>query len=95
MRPTDAYDHFETTFSYPIAHEDIVAATGDTTVQAPTGPSESIAEVLDRAAPQTFHSPRDLHETFLANLGEQYIGRKFYDDRGGPVEPADATTMTI
>ena len=93
MRPNDAYDRFATEFSYPITREEIIATAGDTTVQSPTGTSESIAEVLDRTGTRTFSSPRDLHETFLANLGEQYIGRKFYDDRGTPIGTGDAMTI--
>jgi hypothetical protein len=85
MRPNDAYDRFETEFSYPITREEIVDAIGDTTVQAPRGPSESVAEVLERTETPTFQSPQDLRETFFANLCDQYVGRKFYDDRGRTV----------
>lgn len=93
MRPNDAYAHFETEFSYPISRDKIIEAAGDTTVDAPGGPAESVADVLGRADIPTFHSPQDLHETFLANLSDRYVGRKFYDDRGRNFGPND--TMTI
>jgi hypothetical protein len=82
MRPTDTYDHFESTFEYPIDRDDVIDATGETYIPAPTGDSESIADVLGRSEQSTYDSPQALYETFLACLGEQYIGRKFYDDRG-------------
>ncbi|MDY6819897.1 MAG: hypothetical protein SVG88_14650 [Halobacteriales archaeon] len=81
MRPNDAYEHFETEFSYPITRTDVINATDDTTIHAPTGTSDSIGDVIARTETTTFRSPQELYETFLANLGEQYIGRKFYDDR--------------
>ncbi|MFB6299100.1 MAG: hypothetical protein ABEH65_02450 [Halobacteriales archaeon] len=81
MRPNDAYEHFETEFSYPITRTDVIAATDDTVIQAPTGTSDSLGDVIARTETTTFHSPQELYETFLAHLGEQYIGRKHYDDR--------------
>jgi len=82
MNPTETYDRFATKFSYPIDSEEIIAAAGDTDIESPTGTPDTIATVLDRTETRTFRSPRELHETILGNLGEQYIGRKKYDDRG-------------
>lgn len=93
MRPNDAYDRFESEFSYPIARDEIIDAIGDTTVQAPMGTPESVAEVLERTETPTFDSPQELRETFLANLCDQYVGRKFYDDRGRTVLSDGAATI--
>mgnify|MGYP000197526803 CR=1 FL=1 len=82
MKPTDTYDRFATKFSYPIDTDEIIEAAGDTDIQAPTGTPDTIANVLGRTDARTFESPRELHESILANLGEQYVGRKNYDDRG-------------
>jgi len=82
MKTTDTYDPFATTFEYPIGREEIIDTAGDTDIEAPTGAPDSVATVLGRAETRTFQSPRELHETILATLGEQYIGRKHYDDRG-------------
>jgi hypothetical protein len=86
MDPTDTYDGFATKFNYPVDREEIIEAAGDTDIRAPTGPSDSLATVLERTETRTFQSPRELHEAILANLGEQYIGRKHYDDRGTNVD---------
>lgn len=93
MRPIDAYDRFETEFSYPITRDEIISAIGDTTVQAPTGSAESVAEVLERSDTPTFRSSQELRETFYANLCDQYVGRKFYDDRGRTVVSDEAPTI--
>ncbi|MFB6219615.1 MAG: hypothetical protein ABEH77_10670 [Halobacteriaceae archaeon] len=89
MRPNDTYDHFEAEFSYPIDREDVIEAVGETALTPPRGAPESIGEVLGRAEATTFHCPRELFETLTAHLGEQYVGRKFYDDRGPNVGLAD------
>jgi hypothetical protein len=93
MHPNDAYDRFESEFDYPIDRERIIEAAGDTELQAPTGSPESVREVLQRADTRTFRTARELHETLLGHLGEQYIGRKFYDDRGTNVERTPSKTL--
>jgi len=93
MHPTDTYDSFATEFSYPIGREEIIESAGDAEITAPTGTSESVGDVLDRVETRTFRSARELHETILSNLGEQYIGRKFYDDRGTNVGASDSRTI--
>jgi len=89
MRPNDTYDHFASEFDYPIDRDDVIDATGETAIAAPTGDPESIADVLGRAEQSTYDSPQALYETFLACLGEQHIGRKFYDDRGANFDIGD------
>lgn len=82
MDPTDTYDAFATSFNYPIDRDEIIERAGDTDIEAPTGSPDSIATILERTDTRTFRSARELHEAILGNLGEQYIGRKGYDDRG-------------
>jgi hypothetical protein len=93
MQPNDAYDRFESEFDYPIDRERIIETAGDTEIRAPTGRSTSIGDILERADTRTFESPRELHETLLTHLGDQYIGRKFYDDRGTNVGRTTARTI--
>jgi hypothetical protein len=82
MNPSECYDAFAKNFNYPIDSDEIIESAGDTDIRAPTGSPDTIATVLERTETRTFRSPRELHEAILGNLGEQYIGRKGYDDRG-------------
>jgi len=93
MNTTDTYDPFATAFEYPIDRNEVIETAGDTDIEAPTGTPDSIATVLERTETRTFRSPRELHETILCNLGEQYIGRKNYDDRGTNFDPTTQETI--
>jgi hypothetical protein len=93
MNTTDTYDPFATAFEYPIDRDEVIETAGDTDIEAPTGTPDSIATVLERTETRTFRSPRELHETILCNLGEQYIGRKNYDDRGTNFDPTTQETI--
>ncbi len=93
MNTTDTYDPFATAFDYPIDRNEVIEAAGDTDIEAPTGAPDSVATVLERTETRTFRSPQELHETILCNLGEQYIGRKNYDDRGTNFDPNSEETI--
>ena len=82
MRPNDAYTEFERTYSYPVDRETIIETMGDRRIESPTGDGETVAETLERAGRAEFTSPGELRDAFLSCLPEQYIGRKYYDDRG-------------
>jgi hypothetical protein len=81
MRPTDAYETFET-YSYPITRETVIETMGETTVESPSGDTETVAETLERTDTEEFRSAQELNDVFLGNLSDEYIGRKYYDDRG-------------
>ncbi|MFB6173874.1 MAG: DUF5789 family protein [Halobacteriales archaeon] len=93
MRPNDAYDRFASTFEYPVSHEEIIEAVGETAVRSPNGTDETIGDILARSERSEFRSAQDLHETFLSTLGEEYIGRKYYDDRGCNIGQPRPRTM--
>jgi hypothetical protein len=82
MRPNEAYDHFATTFDYPIERTQVIETTGETRIESPTGEDETIEEVLARSDWDRFETPRELYQSFLTHLSDAHIGRKFYDDRG-------------
>jgi len=85
MRHSDAYDEFERAYSYPIDRQTVIETMGEQTIESPNGGGKTIAEIMDHAESETYDSPRALYEEFLSCLGDQYIGRKFYDDRGDNV----------
>ncbi|ELK47037.1 hypothetical protein D320_20409, partial [Haloferax sp. BAB-2207] len=40
---------------------------------------------------ETYESAADLYNTILGSVSDDYIGRKFYDDRGA--DPADSWSI--
>ena len=82
MRPTDAYETFDEAYSYPIDRETVIETMGETTIESPNGPGETIAETLRRSGTEQFRSAQELTDAFMGTLSDEYIGRKFYDDRG-------------
>lgn len=70
--------------SYPANGAAVRAAVGDAEIAAPNDEdSETIATLLDVVDAGTYSSADELHEALLSQLPDEYIGRKFYDDRGG------------
>ncbi|KAB1187753.1 MULTISPECIES: hypothetical protein [Haloferax] len=75
--------------TYPIDVEGVVEHVGDVEVDAPDADnSETIATILTPLGTATFESADDLYTTIIGNLSDDYIGRKFYDDRGA--DPAES-----
>lgn len=83
MRLAETRNAFARELSFPTDLETVLSAVGDEPLDAPYGDPETIREVLERTEVSSFHSADELFDTVLANVGEQYIGRKHYDDRGG------------
>lgn len=46
------------------------------------GDEETIAEVLDRCPENRFESADALYDALVTFVGDAYVGRKYYDDRG-------------
>ncbi|AUV81754.1 hypothetical protein C2R22_08910 [Salinigranum rubrum] len=82
MRLAETRNAFARQLTFPADRETVLAAVGDTTLEAPYGDPETIRTVLERTDESSFESADELFDTVLANVGEQYIGRKHYDDRG-------------
>ncbi|MEF8853115.1 MAG: hypothetical protein V5A28_11985 [Haloarculaceae archaeon] len=82
MRPTDAYERFDEAYSYPIDRETVIETMGETTIESPNGSGETVAETLERCGTDTFRSAQELNDAFIGTLPDEYIGRKYYDDRG-------------
>ncbi|MDY6819058.1 MAG: hypothetical protein SVG88_10395 [Halobacteriales archaeon] len=81
MRLTETRDLFIDRLEFPTNSPEVLDAVGEIKLDAPTGDPECIAEVLDRAEETEFASADELYDTLIAHLNDQYIGRKYYDDR--------------
>lgn len=79
-------------FDFPVDRDTLLAGIGDWVVEAPDpAESERLADVLNRSGASHFVSEADLLETILCNLSDEYVGRKYYDDRGS--NPFEMTTV--
>lgn len=83
-------DHLETALTYPVELDTVLEREGHVEIEAPdASDSETIRAVLEPLNRDSFESPRDLFNTIYGNVSEEYIGRKFYDDRGSNPMAAD------
>lgn len=93
MRLPETRDLFARELQFPATRDAVVEAVGDETVEAPNGKSETIAEVLDRSSRDEFRSTDELYDEMMAFVSDAFIGRKYYDDRGG--QPEDGETEEV
>lgn len=82
MRLSETRDRFASELTFPVDHETVLDELGDAELDAPYGEPESIGDVLERAGETEYYSADDLYDTLVTFVGDAYIGRKFYDDRG-------------
>lgn len=71
-------------FDYPVTLETVMERMGSVEVESHdcTDPA-TVGSILEPLAPDTFDSPEMLYETIYGTVGDEHIGRKYYDDRGG------------
>lgn len=100
MRIGNLPDFLEEELAYPIDRASVVDQIGAVEVDAPDREdTETIAAILGSLGPETYDSADELYRTIVGNVGEEHIGRKFYDDRGqnsvdsseGPSEERDVS----
>ena len=77
-------EHLERELTYPIDSSTVIEQIGTVQVEAPdSSDSETVASILDPLGPESFDSAEDLFATIFGSVSDDFIGRKFYDDRGG------------
>lgn len=82
MRLSDARDRFVSEFTFPVEREQVLDSLGDVEIDGPTNDPETVGEVLERTDAESFHSADELYDTIIGSIGSDYVGRRFYDDRG-------------
>lgn len=82
--------HLEREFTYPVDAETVVDRLGSVSVEAPNATDAvRLDAVLDPLGAASFDSAAGLYATIYGTLDERFVGRKYYDDRGGnPSGPA-------
>lgn len=82
--------HLETEFSYPVTLRTVIERSGDLHIEAPNAvETQAVDSILEPLGVDTVHSAEELFAMVYGNLNDDYIGRKYYDDRG--VNPAEGS----
>ena len=78
----------ETEFEFPLIKTTVIDRAGDLKIDAPDrADSETLDTILEGGGDETYRSREDLMNAIRGNLSDEYIGRKYYDDRGSnPME---------
>lgn len=91
MELTEIHTHLTDNCEFPLDQAGLVAAVGDYEVTAADGGTTRLAEAIETTDDPEYTSATEAHEAILANLGEGFVGRKYYDDRGGATEDRHRT----
>ena len=82
MRLSNARDRFVGEFTFPVERGTVLETLGDVEIEGLTNDPETVGDVLDRTNTEEFYSADDLYDTIIGSIGSDYVGRRFYDDRG-------------
>lgn len=82
IRLSETRDLFTRELTFPATCDEVIDACGDVRLQAPGGESETIADVFERCETTEFGSTDELVGTLMTFIGQDYVGRTGYDDRG-------------
>ena len=83
MRLSETRDLFARKLRFPVTRSTVVETVGETELHAPGGENKTIASVIERCETDEFESADSLYDSLMTFVGEEFIGRKYYDDRGG------------
>jgi hypothetical protein len=83
MRLPETRDLFARKLEFPATRETILEAVGEQELHAPAGQNETIGEVLERSNTREFETADSLYGTLMNFVSDSFVGRKYYDDRGG------------
>jgi len=83
MRLPETRDLFARKLEFPVSRATVVEAVGSTELTPPDGASTTIGTVIERSDADEFGSADELYDTLMTLVGAQFVGRRYYDDRGG------------
>ena len=94
MNVGDLSEFLEDDLAYPIDQSSVIEQIGAIEIEAPDNQeTETVSTIIGSVGQETYGSADELSTTIIGNLSEEYIGRKFYDDRGSnPAETASRPT---
>lgn len=83
MEYSDTEQIVDESLEFPVAHTAVIELIGTIEITSPSGDSVTIQEILDPVKEEIYLTSDALYTSIIGNLGETFIGRKYYDDRGG------------
>jgi len=89
MRLPETRDLFARKLQFPASRDTVLETVGSTELSPPDGEATTIRTVIERSEAEEFASADDLYDTLMTRVGAQFIGRRYYDDRGGMPQQAD------
>lgn len=83
MRISETRDLFASRIEFPEEKDAVIDRVGDVMLETPHGDeSESLADVIERSGVHEYSSVDELYDCIIGNVGDGFVGRKYYDDRG-------------
>lgn len=82
MRLPETRDLFARKLDFPASRDTVLERVGGTELSPPDGESTTIRTIIERSDVEAFDSADDLYDTLMSLVGAQFIGRRYYDDRG-------------
>lgn len=83
LRPSQTRELFDRECGFPTERDAVIERVGDAAIASPDGEPVSVETVLRRSEQARYASAADLHDTLMANLDDDHVGRTDYDDRSG------------
>ncbi|MFD1599123.1 hypothetical protein [Halobellus rarus] len=92
MKINELFDFLDDELEYPIDHDAMIERIGDVEIGTPADQkSDTVSTIVSGVGQETYGSADELYKTIIGNVSDEYIGRKYYDDRGGnPAESESA-----
>ena len=95
MRLPETRDLFARKLEFPVPRETVVETVGSTELTPPDGENTTIQSVIERSEVEEFASADDLYDTLMSRVGAQFVGRRYYDDRGSMPKQDDESEVSF
>ena len=83
MKISDLPEWIKAEFEFPLMRATVIDRAGTLEIDAPDrADSETLSTILNRSGDERYQSQDGLLDAIRGNLSDEYIGRKYYDDRG-------------
>lgn len=80
---TEVRDVLDRECNFPAEESAVLSCVGDRRLEGVLEDPVTVRTVLERTEGTTYRSAQAVFEALAATVGEDYVGRKGYDDRGG------------
>ncbi|QAU11687.1 hypothetical protein EKH57_02310 [Halorubrum sp. BOL3-1] len=89
MRLPETRDLFARELDFPASRTTVLERVGNTELAPPDGEATTIRKIVERSEVTEFDSADDLYDTLMSLVGPQFVGRRYYDDRGTMPQSGD------